>query len=136
MTAIERPLPVQEGPVGRFHELLSTGALHLQWCEACARWLYPAREQCGASADHELVWRATSGRGRLFSWTTTHQALHPAFAPEVPYVTALVELDEGPRIVGRLVGVDPGSVALNRPVRLEPTTVAGVAIVSWSVGSP
>jgi uncharacterized protein len=128
---LARPLPDLVGLVGRFHELLASGTLHLQRCEACARWQYPARECCALLPDHELAWSAVSGRGRVFSWTVTHQALHPAFVDDVPYVTALVELNEGPRVVGRLNGVGVASVVLGLPVRVEPITVAGVAVVSF-----
>jgi uncharacterized protein len=129
--AVERPLPDLVGLVSQYHELLATGTLHLQRCEACARWQYPARMCCATSPEHELIWRPTSGRGRVFSWTVTHQALHPAFVDDVPYVTALVELEEGPRLVGRLTGVDPSSVSLGLAVRVEVITICGVALVAF-----
>ncbi|MDP1875617.1 Zn-ribbon domain-containing OB-fold protein, partial [Phenylobacterium sp.] len=52
------------------------------------------------------------------SWTVTHQALHPAFATEIPYVAALVELDEGVRMASRLLNCDSNTLILGIPVEL------------------
>ena len=53
-----------------------------------------------------------SGRGKVFSFVIFHRVYHPAFAEEVPYVVALVELDEGPRLLTNIVGVPPEEVRL------------------------
>ena len=75
MSAAARPLPELTGLVGEFHELLATGTLHLQHCDACDRWWYPAKLLCPGGADHDLQWRPARGTGSVFSWTVTHQAL-------------------------------------------------------------
>jgi uncharacterized protein len=131
VSAAARPLPELTGLVGEFHELLATGTLHLQRCDACDRWWYPAKQLCPGGAGHELYWQAARGTGEVFSWTVTHQALHPAFAGDVPYITALVAMDDGPRLIGRLHGVDPTDVQMGEPVRLQVDTVDGVAIVAF-----
>ena len=59
-----------------------------------------------------------SGRGKVFSFVTYHRVYHPAFAKEVPYVVALVELDEGPRLLTNIVGVPPQQVACDMPVQV------------------
>jgi uncharacterized OB-fold protein len=53
----------------------------------------------------------------VFSWTVTHQQLDPAF--DVPYAVVVVELDEGPRLVGNLRGLAPAELALDLPVEAE-----------------
>ena len=53
----------------------------------------------------------------MFSWTVTHRAVDPAFAP--PYAILVVELDEGPRLVGNLRGIEPSELALDLPVVVE-----------------
>jgi uncharacterized OB-fold protein len=53
----------------------------------------------------------------VFTWTTTHRPTDPAFAEHVPYVVLVVGLDEGPRLVGNLVGAPPDVVRLDLPVR-------------------
>ena len=59
-----------------------------------------------------------SGRGKIFSFVTYHRVYHPAFAKEVPYVVALVELDEGPRLLTNIVGVPPEQVVCDMPVKV------------------
>ena len=65
----------------------------------------------------EISWDLASGRGRVFSWTVTHRAVDPAFKP--PYAIVVVELDEGPRLVGNLPGIEPSDLALDLPVVVE-----------------
>jgi uncharacterized OB-fold protein len=82
--------------------------------------------RCGAA---RWEWSESSGRGRVYSWTVTHQALHPAFASETPYVVAVVELEEGVRVVSRLRGLPPDRLALDLPVQVEFERVAdGIAL--------
>jgi uncharacterized OB-fold protein len=64
----------------------------------------PACPWCGGAV---AEWRATSGRGRVYSWVGVRRALTPAFAAEVPYTIATVELEEGARAFGRLEGPEP-----------------------------
>ena len=52
----------------------------------------------------------------MFTWTVTHQALHPAYADDVPYAVLVVEMDEGVRMVSSLRDLDPGDLALDLPV--------------------
>ena len=59
-----------------------------------------------------------SGRGKVFSFVTYHRVYHPAFAKEVPYVVALVELAEGPRLLTNIVGIAPDKVACDMPVKV------------------
>ena len=61
----------------------------------------------------------TSSRGRVFTWTVTHRPIDPAFANEIPYAVLVVELDEGPRVVGNLLGLEPSELTLELPVVVE-----------------
>jgi hypothetical protein len=71
-----------------------------------------------------------SGRGRLFAWTVVRHAFLPQFAGEVPYVPALVALDEDPavRIVTRIVDCDPTGLAFELPVQVvfRPLSFPGI----------
>jgi uncharacterized OB-fold protein len=78
------------------------------------------------------VWTEVRPTGLLWSVATYHRALDPAFADEVPYSVALVELDDGPRMYGRLSG-DPETFVLDTPVRATFSDVApGVTLVGWT----
>ena len=54
----------------------------------------------------------------MFTWTTIHQAMHPAFAADVPYAVVVVEIDEGVRIVSNLLGIPPSDLRLDLPVEV------------------
>jgi len=74
---------------------------------ACAR--------CGGRA---LDWRRSAGRGVVHAVSVVHRAPSPAFKADVPYAIALVDLDEGFRMMANIVGADPARVAIGDRVRL------------------
>ncbi len=96
-----------------------TGLLHIQRCRACAEFRHPPRWYCPQchSPDYDFV--AVSGAGSLYSMAINHFTVDRAWIDEVPYVTAVVQLDEGPRIVGDLRGVSPAEVALGDAVQVQ-----------------
>ena len=112
-------LPRPEGLSGEFFEQCARGRLCFQRCDACAAWRHLPRYLCPACGSTRWSWHASSGKGRLFSWTVTHQASHPAFADEVPYAIIVVEMEEGVRIVSRLRGLPLDELALDLPVVVE-----------------
>ena len=113
-----RPLPRAEGLNREFYDQLGSGKLHFQRCDACQTWRHPPRYHCGACGSDRWSWQPSSGRGAVHSWTVTHEALHPLFKDWVPYAVVVVALEEGPRLVSHLRGVEPGALALDLPVRV------------------
>lgn len=93
--------------------------LCFQVCSSCDTWRHLPRLMCAGCGSAEWEWRESAGRGRLYSWTVTHQAMMPQFVPYVPYIVAVVELDEGVRMISHLRGIDPGNLELGLPVVLE-----------------
>src|SRR6202163_1906466 len=71
-------------------------------------------------------WTKTSGRGRIFSYVVYHRVYHSAFAQEVPYAVAVIELDEGPRMYSNVIGVPPDQLSCDMKVEVayEPITDA------------
>ena len=70
-----------------------------------------------------------SGRGKVFSFVIYDRVYHPSFAEDVPYVVALIELEEGPRIVSNVIGIAPDDVRCEMPVEVWFDDVAdGVAV--------
>ncbi len=67
-----------------------------------------------------MEWRRVSGRGKVYSYAIQYRAFHPGWSQETPYVTALVELDEGPRLFTALVDVkpDPEYIRCDMPVEV------------------
>ena len=91
------------------------GQLLISWCGRCTRWVSPPAAAC-PDCDGELVERPVSGRGTVFTYTVNHQPFNPAV--EVPYVIAIVELEEQTdlRIATNIVDCGPDSVHIGLPV--------------------
>jgi uncharacterized OB-fold protein len=92
------------------------GRLLVQRCASCGHRQHYPRNVCTACGGSDLAFDEASGRGVVYSHTTVRRAPHPAFTP--PYVVALVRLAEGPVVLSNIVGVEPGSVRCDMPVRL------------------
>jgi len=65
-----------------------------------------------------MTWCEVAGRGKVFSYVVFHRVYHPGFTDDVPYVVALIELEEGPRMLSNIVGIPAEKVACEMPVRL------------------
>jgi uncharacterized OB-fold protein len=115
VSTIPRPAPHLEGLSGAFYGFLAAGEVRFQRCRDCGEWRHPPRARCRSCGSQEWSWERSSGRGRVFSWTTVHQAIHPAFA-DVPYAVLVVEMDEGVRMIGGLTGIAPAGLELDLPV--------------------
>jgi uncharacterized OB-fold protein len=120
-------------PIGLNAELYAhwaRGELRLQHCDDCGTWRHPPRYLCAKCGSARFTWELSAGRGRVFSWTVTHRAVDPAFEP--PYAIVVTELDEGPRLVGTISGLEPGDLALDLEVVVELERVSdSVALVSF-----
>ena len=76
----------------------------LQKCDGCGRFRFPPSPGCYYCGQSGGRWEPLSGRGRLHSWIVVHHPVDKRLAPEVPFTVALVDLEEGPRVAGRLIG--------------------------------
>lgn len=102
---------------------LREGRLRVQRCGCGHAWL-PARRECPSCLRDGARWEDCSGRGSVLSWVVYHTAYHPAFESRLPYHVALVELDEGPRLLSRVLD---GHDRLRGGLRVE-------LAVSWEDG--
>lgn len=100
--------PYWEG--ARRHELL------LQVCRACGATWHPPEPACPACQSGDVAWQPASGRGVVYAYTVVHHATHPAFADEVPYNVALIDLEEGPRVIANVRCPD-ADLRCDMPVR-------------------
>lgn len=106
----ERPLPTIGEHNRVFWESLANHELRLQRCSGCGHLRHPVSETCPRCLSGRCEWEAVSGRGEVLATIVFHQVYHPAFADEVPYNVSLIGLDEGPRVISNVVGVDPHEV--------------------------
>ena len=66
----------------------------------------------------DLEWHEASGKGTVYSFSVNHRAPHPGFADEIPFVLAIVELEEGPRMMTNIVECNPDSVKIGMAVEV------------------
>jgi uncharacterized protein len=102
-----------------YWEAARDGRLVIQRCQRCAASWHPPLPACPHCHGTELGWREVCGLGTVYTYTVVRHATHAALADRIPYVIALVELAEGPRIVTGIVGCDPGDVRAGMAVRVR-----------------
>ncbi|MCG8589185.1 MAG: Zn-ribbon domain-containing OB-fold protein [Proteobacteria bacterium] len=90
----------------------------LQWCVACGATVFYPRVVCPTCLGDTLEWRQASGRGTVYAATVEHRPQNPGMAAMAPYVVALIDLEEGVRMMSNVVGCDPESVTIGMPVSL------------------
>jgi len=91
------------------------GTLLIQRCPACGRCQFYPRRHCAGCFAPDPEWVPASGRGQLHTYTVIRKTPNAEFAADCPYVLAVVELDEGPRMTARIVG-ETGGIACGRRV--------------------
>lgn len=102
-----RPLPnAQQPDTADFWTATQAGELRYQQCSDCATVVWYPRAHCPGCIDGTLEWRQASGQGTIYTYSVIRQSYHPFFRHQVPYVVAYVDLDEGPRVLSNIVGLD------------------------------
>ncbi len=130
--AYAKPLPAPDRDSQPFWDGVRAGELRVQRCDGCGAYRWPARAVCNRCHCFEATWTPLSGRGRIVSWITNHQAFMKAYADDTPYVVVLVSLDEQDdlQLVGNLLG--GREPADGMPVRAVFAPVTdGVTLVQW-----
>ena len=117
MTGGMEPVPTPE--TEHFWAGTLAGDLRIQHCNSCGKYYFYPRPFCRYCQSRDVEWRQVSGDGRLISYVINYCPVPPA-APDQPQVIALVELDEGPRMMTNIVGVepDPKNLPLDGRVRV------------------
>jgi len=113
-----KPVPALEGLAGEFYAWCQKGELRFQRCRQCGRWRHVPREMCPACGSWEWEWERSSGRGRVFTWTVVVRPLHPAFRDEAPYAPAVIEMEEGVRVLSTVIDCSPAELQIGMPVEV------------------
>ncbi|MBW2228746.1 MAG: OB-fold domain-containing protein [Deltaproteobacteria bacterium] len=116
MTAPKRPLPQPTPETAHFWNGTLEGELRLQRCTSCEESYFPPRPFCPSCGTRDVEVYPASGRARLYSYVINHRAM-PGF--ESPYAIAVVELEEGPRMMTNIVECPQTPEALVLDMELE-----------------
>lgn len=114
--AYEGPLPKPDKDSEVYWEAARRHELVLQQCRACERFRFYPRLVCPQCLSDQFEWRRASGRGVVYSFTVIHRPPFPAFRDRVPYVLALIDLEEGVRMMSNVIGCEPNEVRIGMPV--------------------
>lgn len=114
----DKPLPEPSAMTQPFWDGLRAHQLVLQACQQCHTVRHYPRPVCDQCYALESIWVPASGRGRIHSWTVNHHPFHFAFKRESPFVTVMVDLDEGVRMQAPLRGADSSALKIGSAVEL------------------
>jgi uncharacterized OB-fold protein len=115
-----RSLPQPTPETQSYWDGTKVGELRVQRCNACAHTYFPPRPFCPKCASREVTWIKASGRATLYSYVIHHRPV-PGFTP--PYSIAVVELEEGPRMMTNIIGCPQTPEALQLDMPLQVTFV-------------
>ena len=110
---VPRPTPTEQP----FYDACAEGKLVLQRCQSCGHVLFYPRTHCDACQSDQLVWEDASGAGTIASYTVVRRGVSADF--EAPYVIALIDLAEGPRMMSQIVDAHPDTLVVGLSVRVD-----------------
>lgn len=100
-----------------YWEGLNQSELRIQRCNACSRAVFYPRALCPYCFSDQLAWIVATGKGTIYSYTVAHQAFGP-FAETTPFVVAIVELEEGARMMTRIIDSPRERIAIGKAVQV------------------
>jgi uncharacterized OB-fold protein len=127
MSDYARPVPQPTPETQPYWDGAKQGELRLQRCGDCSHVYFPARPFCPACSSRSVSWFTASGKGTLFSYVINHRA-PKGF--EAPYIIAVVQLAEGPRMMSNIVDCPQTPEALEIDMPLEVTFVKATDEIS------
>ena len=130
---IKAPGPTITALTAPFWDAAEQGRLIIQHCEDCGSAVFYPRPLCPHCWSARLIWKDAQGTGKLKSWSTVHRSAHPAWQPVAPYTVGVVALAEGPTMLSLILKPGAKDHALDAPVKLRPTRVAGRTLPAFEL---
>jgi len=113
-----KPVPRVNETTKPYWDGARLGKLLLQRCNACRTVVHYPRAWCSKCWATDLEWIEATGRGHVITFTIVHQAPYESYAADVPYVLAVIRLEEGPQMMANVLGVDPSRMRVELPVHV------------------
>lgn len=117
-TAPRFDLPSPDDETQPYWDAAREGKLLIKRCRACGMAHFYPRPFCPKCWSEEVVWEEASGRATLYTYSVVHRNDLPPWPERVPYVAAIVDLEEGPRMMTNVVNCDPGQLRIGMPLRV------------------
>ena len=118
MSDYKKPLPAIQPWTEEFWKATKKHKLLIQECSDCKEKIFYPRKACPECWSSNLGWSEASGKAKVYTYTVTMDMVEPKFAPDLPYVLALVDLEDGIRMMTRIVECDPEDVEIGMDVEV------------------
>ncbi len=118
MTEYAKPFPRMNPDNRPFWDGCRAHELRFQKCFHCGLVRWPPATHCPACHETASEWIVSAGKGRVYTYAVYHVAFQPGFKEDLPYVVAIVELAEGPRLFTNIIGCSPSDVSCDMPVEV------------------
>jgi hypothetical protein len=128
-----KPIPVPIPETQYFWDKVKEHELWIQRCTDCSKVFFYPRLHCPQCMSENLEWFQASGRGKLYTYMINHRPA-PGFEDEAPYAIAVVQLQEGPRMMTNIVGIEntPENLVLDMPLEVVfDDVLPDVTIPKW-----
>lgn len=111
-----KPIPTVQPWTEEFWRATKKHKLLIQECQTCSSLIFYPRKYCPQCWSADLGWREASGKAKVYTFAVMRDQVEPKFMPDLPYVLAMVDLDEGIRMMTRIVECDPAVVEIGLDV--------------------
>lgn len=118
MTEYKKPLPVVQPWSKEFWEGTKQNKLMIQECKECKTKIFYPRKACPECWSSDLGWVESAGKGKIYAHTVTMAGVEKKFAEDLPFVIACIDLEEGIRMMSRIVECDPETVEIGMDVEV------------------
>ncbi len=114
----KKPAPIVNDWARPFWEAARQGKLTIQQCKDCKKPIFYPRLCCPHCFSEDIHWIEASGKATVYSYTVVENNAPSAFIADMPYVVAVVRLEEGVQMLSNIVGCDPYEVKCDMPVQV------------------
>lgn len=111
-------LPEADALTRPYWAAAADGRLLIRRCAACGRAHHYPREFCPHCWSEDVAWERATGRATLYTWSTVHRNDLPPFSARTPYIAAVVDLAEGPRMMTQVVDAEEAELSAGMPLRV------------------
>ena len=113
-----KPIPIVDDDSRPYWDAARNQHLSIPKCDSCGLYVFYPRVICPHCKSEAIVWRDVAGVGVVYSFTIVRFAISSAYAADVPYVVALIRLNEGVLIMANIVACQPDEVVIGMRVRV------------------
>jgi len=101
-----------------FWDAAKKGKLVIQKCMDCNKFVFYPRIYCPHCHSAALVWEEASGKGKIYTYTVVHSNCHSSFLEDLPFIIAIIKLDEGVQMLSNIIGCRPEDLTCDMPVEV------------------